>query len=177
MELLSRAVESLRAGTEPDLEKPLNHGPEINLNIAALMPDDYIPDVHMRLILYKRISAAENDESLRELQVEMIDRFGLLPDATKTLFRVTRLKLAAQPMGIGKIEAGPHGGYVQFGAQPNIDPMHIISLVQSDSRTYRFDGQTRLRFSMDLDEDEERFTAVEELLRHLAGTENLDQRA
>jgi transcription-repair coupling factor (superfamily II helicase) len=87
-ELLGRAVESLRKGEEPDLEAPLHAGVDINLHIAALLPDDYVPDVHLRLILYKRISAAESSDELRELQVELIDRFGLLPEAAKNLMRI-----------------------------------------------------------------------------------------
>jgi transcription-repair coupling factor (superfamily II helicase) len=99
-ELLGRAVESLRAGDEPDLEAPLHAGVDINLHIPALLPDDYVPDVHLRLILYKRISAAESPEQLRELQVELIDRFGLLPDGARNLMRIAAIKKSAARLGI-----------------------------------------------------------------------------
>ena len=92
-QLLERAVQALKAGREPDLAAPLSHGGEIDLRIPALIPEDYLPDVHARLVMYKRIASAENDETLKELQVEMIDRFGLLPNSTKQLFAIASLKL------------------------------------------------------------------------------------
>ncbi|VAW72763.1 Transcription-repair coupling factor, partial [hydrothermal vent metagenome] len=104
-ELLERAVTALKAGRQPELDRPLNHGPEVDLHLPALIPDDYLHDVHGRLILYKRIASAANEDELRELQVEMIDRFGLLPEPVKQLFEVTRLKLKAVPLGISKIDA------------------------------------------------------------------------
>ena len=107
MEMLERAVKALKAGKSPELDRPLDHGPEIDLQAPALIPEDYLPDVHNRLILYKRIASAQSDEELKELQVEMIDRFGLLPEQVKNLLEVTRLKLRATPIGIRKIEAGP----------------------------------------------------------------------
>jgi len=105
LELLERAVEALKAGREPELDRPLDHGTEIDLGIPALLPDDYLPDVHTRLIQYKRIASASDKTELRELQVEMIDRFGLLPDPTKNLFRITELKLGATPLGIKKLKS------------------------------------------------------------------------
>ncbi|MBS1236524.1 MAG: transcription-repair coupling factor, partial [Proteobacteria bacterium] len=105
-ELLERAVHALKAGRQPELDRPLDHGPEIDLRVPALIPADYLPDVHARLILYKRIAGAASTEELRELQVEMIDRFGLLPEPVKSLFSVTELKIKATPLGVRKIEAG-----------------------------------------------------------------------
>ncbi|MCU0836579.1 MAG: transcription-repair coupling factor, partial [Chromatiaceae bacterium] len=115
MDLLERAVQALKAGREPELDRPLDHGAEIDLQLPALLPDDYLPDVHSRLVMYKRIASAASAEELRELQVEMIDRFGLLPEPSKNLFAITELKLKAQPFGIRKIEAGPAGGRILFG--------------------------------------------------------------
>ncbi|PXB88584.1 transcription-repair coupling factor, partial [Pseudomonas aeruginosa] len=92
MEMLERAVKAIRKGEQPNLEQPLGGGPEVNLRVPALIPEDYLPDVHARLILYKRIANAPDEEGLRELQVEMIDRFGLLPDPAKNLMRLTLLK-------------------------------------------------------------------------------------
>ncbi|MBA3564744.1 MAG: transcription-repair coupling factor [Gammaproteobacteria bacterium] len=166
-ELLGRAVEAMRNGREPDLTGPLEHGPEIDLGVAALLPEDYLPDVHMRLILYKRIASAADEEALRDLQVEMIDRFGLLPEAAKRLFRLTALKLMAAPRGIRRIKAGPAGGYVEFVATPDVDPRCIIELVQKNPQIYRFDGAHRLRFSVRLEQPAERFAAVEKLLARL----------
>ena len=163
-QLLERAVQALKSGREPQLDAPLSHGGEIDLRIPALIPEDYLPDVHARLVMYKRIASAEDAEALRELQVEMIDRFGLLPEAVKNLFRVTELKLKAQDMGVRKVEAGPQGGRLLFDKEPKIDPAAVIRLIQTQAKTYKLDGQDKLRFIMDLPEREQRFEAVEKLL-------------
>ena len=168
LELLERAVEALKAGREPELDRPLDHGTEIDLGIPALLPDDYLPDVHTRLIQYKRIAGAANKEELRELQVEMIDRFGLLPDPTKNLFSVTELKLSATPLGIKKIEMGDSGGRIKFVEEPNLDPMKIITLIQTKPKIYKMDGQDKLRIISDLPDAESRFAATEMLLAELS---------
>jgi transcription-repair coupling factor (superfamily II helicase) len=167
-ELLERAVKALKAGKVPNLDQPLEQHAEVDLKIPALIPEDYLPDVHARLVMYKRIANAANEDELRELQVEMIDRFGLLPDALKNLIRVTELKLKAQPLGIKKIEAGPQGGRLIFAAQTNIDPLKIIDLIQKQSKIYKLDGQDKLRFIMPMVATEERITAVEKVLGKLA---------
>src|SRR5690606_27123499 len=129
---------------------------------------DYMPDVHMRLVLYKRIASAPNQAALDELQVEMIDRFGLLPEQAKNLFRLAELRQMALPLGIQKIEAGPSGGRLVFKAKPNVDPMRILQLIQRESRTYKLDGQDKLRFFANLEEPAERFEFVQALLERLA---------
>ncbi len=167
-ELLGRAVESLRAGKEPDLEAPLDTGVDINLHVAALLPDDYVPDVHLRLILYKRVASCETPGDLRELQVELIDRFGLLPAATKNLMRIAAIKKVAAGLGIEKIDAADSGGYIVFGPDSHIDPVALVQLVQNDSRTYRLQGSHRLQFRLDLGKLETRFATIEKLLDTLA---------
>jgi transcription-repair coupling factor (superfamily II helicase) len=167
-ELLGRAVDSLRAGDEPDLEAPLHAGADINLHIPALLPDDYVPDVHLRLILYKRISAAETPDELRELQVELIDRFGLLPEATKNLVRLAAIKKRATLLGIEKIDVADRGGYIVFGQDSRIDPLALIRLVQEDSRRYRLKGSHRLQIGIELGDIEKRFVTIENLLERLA---------
>ena len=122
-ELLDRAVKALRSGKVPDFDLTSDHEAEVELHLPALIPDDYLPDVHTRLTLYKRIASARDADALRELQVEMVDRFGLLPEPVKQLFDVTALKLRATPMGIRKLEFGPAGGRVLFREKPEIDPM------------------------------------------------------
>ena len=163
-ELLGRAVESLRAGDEPDLEAPLHAGVDINLHIPALLPDDYVPDVHLRLILYKRISAAESPEQLRELQVELIDRFGLLPDGARNLMRIAAIKKSAARLGIEKIDAADNGGYLVFGPNSRIDPVALVQLVQNDSRRFRLQGSHRLQIKDDLADLDKRFVTIENLL-------------
>ncbi|MFZ1828661.1 MAG: transcription-repair coupling factor [Candidatus Competibacteraceae bacterium] len=164
MDLLERAVQALKAGKVPELDRPLDHGPEIDVQSPALIPDDYLPDVHSRLILYKRIASARNDEELRELQVEMIDRFGLLPTAVKTLFRVTGLKLRALPVGVKKIEAGPKGGRLVFGPEPKVNAVKLVELIQRQAKAYQLDGRDKLRFIKELPDVEARAVAVEKLL-------------
>ena len=166
-ELLGRAVESLRDGEEPDLDAPLNTGAEINLHVPALLPEDYVPDVHLRLILYKRISSTETAADLRELQVEMIDRFGLLPEATRNFMRIAAIRQTAATLGIEKIDAADGGGYIVFGPQSHIDPVALVQLVQNDSRIYKLQGSHRLQFRQDLSDLEKRFNTIEKLLSQL----------
>ncbi|MDE2273611.1 MAG: transcription-repair coupling factor, partial [Gammaproteobacteria bacterium] len=139
-ELLERAVRALKAGKQADLDAPPEHGPEIDLRLPALLPADYIADVQLRLTLYKRIADCQTDDELHELQVEMIDRFGLLPLPTKTLFRIAELKLRAAPLGVRKIEAGPKGGRLLFNDRPNVDPDTVIRLIQQQPQHYKLDG-------------------------------------
>ena len=165
--LLERAVEALRSGKSPTLDRPLDAGTEIDIHAPALIPDDYLPDVHTRLIMYKRIASAENSEQLKELQVEMIDRFGLLPDAAKTLFEVTELKLKAAPLGIRKADVGPKGGRVEFRDQAEVDPSCIVRLVQTKPAVFRLDGANKLRMSMSLPNEGQRLAALGSLLDEL----------
>ncbi|MCU7905957.1 MAG: transcription-repair coupling factor [Candidatus Thiodiazotropha sp. (ex Epidulcina cf. delphinae)] len=166
-ELLERAVSALKAGLQPKLDRPLDHGTEIELNIPALLPEDYLPDIHSRLVLYKRIASAKNKTELRDLQVEVIDRFGLLPAATKNLFEITELKLRAHPLGIRKIEAGPKGARLLFDGNPKLDPAKLISLIQSRPSTYRMDGSDKLRYAADLEMADERVRKMHGLLDSL----------
>jgi transcription-repair coupling factor (superfamily II helicase) len=168
MELLERAVATLKKGDALDLDRPLEHGPEIDLQCPALIPDPYLPDVHTRLILYKRIANAQDFQELRDLQVEMIDRFGLLPEAVKNLFRVTQLKLIAIPIKIRKIDVGAKGGRILFGLEPNIDLTKLLQLIQQQPKIYQLDGQDKLRFCKEMDNVEERVDTVKSLLEELS---------
>jgi transcription-repair coupling factor (superfamily II helicase) len=166
--MLERAIHALRSGQQPELDQPFDHTAEIDLHIPALIPEDYLPDIHSRLVLYKRIANAASENQLKDLQVEMIDRFGLLPQATKNLFQLTELKLVAKPLGIKKIEGGPKGGRIVFGHNPNIEPMTVIKLVQTRPKMYKLDGENRLRYSADLPGEQDRIAAVHQLLNQLA---------
>ena len=166
-ELLERAVTALKSGQIPD-DDTYRHAPEVDLRTPALIPNDYIPDVHMRLVLYKRIAGAQDNEKLKSLQVEMIDRFGLLPDATRLLFEVTTLKLLAAPLGIRKIEAGERGGRVSFYPNPNIDATRIIDLVQQKQGAYSLDGAEKLRFKITLPTFSDRACFLRDLLSTLS---------
>jgi transcription-repair coupling factor (superfamily II helicase) len=167
--MLERAVQAIRAGRQPELDRPLDHGTEVDLHIPALLPDDYLPDVHVRLIQYKRIASAASAGELRDLKVEMIDRFGLLPEAALNLFALTELKLHAQPFGIRKVEAGPAGGKIHFDPEPKIDPMRIIQLVQTQPNAFKLDGSDKLRFTADLSDPMQRVQSVKVVLDQLVG--------
>jgi transcription-repair coupling factor (superfamily II helicase) len=165
-ELLERAVAALRSGREPDLDRPLHAGPEIDLHVPALLPEDYVSDVPLRLRLYKRIAAADR-ERLSDLEAELIDRFGPLPPAAQTLLRVASLKLRAVPLGIARLEVGPAGGLVRFAEQHQVDPARVIRLVQRDPKRYRLDGSHGLRFSAPTEGEEARLAVARSLLDEL----------
>ena len=172
MDMLQRAVESLRRGEIPDVDAPLDQGTEVNLHVPALIPDDYLPDVNTRLVLYKRIAAASGNDELRSLQVEMIDRFGLLPPQVDNLFQVSRMRLRAQDLGIRTIEAGPEGGSIDFKETTPVNPLSLVNLVQSDPRSYTLAGPTRLRFDHSLPNIQERQRYLEQLLDNIATDPN-----
>ena len=167
MEMLERAVKQLRQGKTPNMDQPFELAADVNLRIPALIPDDYLPDVHARLILYKRIASAIDEDGLKELQVEMIDRFGLLPDATKNLVRLTLLKLQAEKLGIRKVDAGPQGGRIEFAANTCVDPLTLIKLIQSQPNRYKFEGATVFKFQVPMERPEERFNTLEALFERL----------
>jgi transcription-repair coupling factor (superfamily II helicase) len=167
MEMLDKAVKAIQDGKTPNLDRPLKEGTEVNLRLPALIPSDYLPDVHTRLVLYKRISNAMSNDQLRELQVEMIDRFGLLPEAVKTLFRVTGLKLRAELLGIKKIDAGDKGGKLEFDQDTSIDAGAIVDLVQAEPHRYKLSAANQLAFEENMEKPETRFTKIERLLERL----------
>jgi transcription-repair coupling factor (superfamily II helicase) len=168
MQLLERAVKSLKSGKEPALDQPLHQGTEIELGVVALLPEDYVPDVHLRLVLYKRIASAGTGAELRELQVEFIDRFGLLPEPARMLFRNAEIRLKASPLGVRRVDAGPQGGHLLFGEATEVDPVRLIGLIQSQPRVYRLDGQHKLRFNRPSSSVEERLEQLHRLLDELA---------
>ncbi len=169
MDLLERAVQALKAGRTPELDRPLSHGAEIDLGLPALLPSDYLPDVHARLVMYKRIASAATANDLKELQVEMIDRFGLLPEPAKNLLEITELKLKVQSYGIRKIEAGPASGRILFDESPTIDPGNLIRLIQQKPKEFKLDGSDKLRFYRDMAEPQRRLRQVNEVVVQLVG--------
>jgi transcription-repair coupling factor (superfamily II helicase) len=166
-ELLERAVNALKSGKATDLETPMDRGPEVDLQTAALIPADYLPDIHARLVLYKRIANTETTEDLRELQIEMIDRFGLLPEPVKTLFSVTELKQQAEKLGVKKIDANSGGGRIVFTATPNLNTEQLIKLIQTEAQCYKFDGADKLRFIKPFNETEQKLEFISGLLTKL----------
>jgi len=166
-ELLERAVNALKSGKQPELDAPMEMGPEVDLQAQALIPEDYLPDIHARLVLYKRIASADNLQELKALKIEMIDRFGLLPDAVKVLFSVTELKQQAEPLGIKKIDAHIAGGRIIFAAEPKINTEQLIRLIQTQAQCYQFDGVDKLRFTKTFEAVDDKIDFITLLLNQL----------
>lgn len=164
MELLENAVEALKQGKEPSLEQLTSQQTEIELRIPVLLPDDYIPDVNLRLSFYKRIASAKNDNELDELKIELIDRFGSLPDAGKQLLQSTAIRMHAQALGIKRIEAHEKGGFIEFSEQNKVSANFLIALLQNSADIYRLDGPNKLKFVKPLINYAERLTFVRQLI-------------
>jgi transcription-repair coupling factor (superfamily II helicase) len=166
-EFLNRAIETLKSeqvGGPPVPEPGDSKPPEINLNLPALLPESYLNDVHQRLVIYKRISNARDVQELEDLQVETIDRFGLLPDAAKTLFKAAEFALSLQGLGIERVNLGPAGGRVEFFKNADIDPLPIIRLIESDPQRYRMQGSHTLLIRTDLPGEQSRFECLKEIV-------------
>lgn len=168
LDLLERAVSALKTGRTVDLEAPISAQSEVELRVPALLPEDYVADVPLRLALYKRLAAATDKSTLDQLLSELIDRFGDLPQATQNLLQNARLRLFTRALGIRKLDFGAHGGYVQFEAQNHVDPAAVITLIQDRSRQYRLEGPLKLRITSDLSDETERYAFVRRLLQRLA---------
>ncbi|XOV78233.1 MAG: transcription-repair coupling factor [Aestuariibacter sp.] len=165
MDMLEQAVEAIKEGKEPALENLLSEQTEIDLRLPALIPEDYVPDVNIRLSLYKKIASCKNHDDLDDVRIELIDRFGLLPDSAKNLFAVSELKLMARPLGIQRIEAHAQGGFVEFSEKTDIDPGFIIKLIQSQPKVYKFDGPQKLKFVKNIEKYEHRIKLVDSMLQ------------
>ncbi|MFM1885141.1 MAG: hypothetical protein RL026_298 [Pseudomonadota bacterium] len=148
LDMLERAVTALKEGREPELERPLAAATEVNLHLPALLPEDYVADVNMRLALYKRIAAAPDVPALEALQAELVDRFGELPTQAATLLRVARLTLAAREAGVRRLDVGPQSSYLMFHERNRIDPARVLQLIQQEPRIYRLEGSLKLRVAL-----------------------------
>ncbi|MEY3975383.1 MAG: hypothetical protein RLZZ33_438 [Pseudomonadota bacterium] len=167
LDMLDRAVKAMKSGKTIDLEAPLASASEVELRVPALLPDDYVADVHVRLALYKRIAAAADEAALEELTAELVDRFGPLPAQTQNLLRTARIRLLTRQVGVRRLDFGAHGGYLLFETDNRIDPAAVIRLIQDRSREYKLEGPLKLRVSRDLDDELERFDFVTALLQRL----------
>jgi transcription-repair coupling factor (superfamily II helicase) len=165
--MLDAAVRSLRSGREPDLAAPLAVTAEINLHVPALLPADYVSDVHERLVLYKRLANCETLEALEALREELIDRFGLPPEPVRALIDCHRLRILGQPLGIARIDAAETAIQLQFVAKPPIEPARVLNLVRQ-KKHYRLAGQDKLRIELKLPDVKARVTAVREAFGELA---------
>ena len=168
-EMLEDAINAVKSGQIPSIsiDNQVATATEINLRVPALIPEEYLPDVHTRLIMYKRISSAEDQEELHDLQVEMIDRFGMLPKSLKRLFHLTELKQKADYLGINKIDSNSSFGNIYFSQHTSVDPSSIINLVQSAPNVYKLSNAHQLHFSYDSDDPELRLGFVDNVLQEL----------
>jgi len=164
MDLLMDSVRAIREGRMPGGALEREDAVEINLRIPALIPEQYLPDAHTRLVLYKRIASCQSKEEFHELQVEMIDRFGLLPAALRSLFRLSELKLLARQLGIGKIEANASGGRIEFLDDARIDVTAVAQLVQSEPHNFGLGGTSQLQLKKAFREADDKLGYIEALL-------------
>ncbi len=167
MEMLDQAVAALKEGKQLSLNQVMSTQTEIELRIPALLPDDYIFDVSLRLSLYKRIASCKNKRELDDIQVELIDRFGLLPQPTKNLVHIAKLRLKAQTIGISRIEASSTGGSIEFSNDTSVDPMKIIALIQKQPAVYSMAGANKLKFIKVNEDSQARFTLITNILNDL----------
>ncbi len=165
-DLLKRTIDAMRAGKKINLDDPINHEIEIDTGLACIIPETYLSDVHERLVLYKRIANAKNNDELKDLQIEMIDRFGLLLGSTKNLFAATRLKLFSEKIGIDKISIYDDKTHLTFGKKTTVEPIKIINLIQKQPQTYQLKGQNQLIYNETMPEDIRRIELVENLLKN-----------
>ncbi len=167
-DLLARAVTALKSGEIPELDPPLEHDIDVSLGVPALLPEDYVPDVHARLVLYKRIAKAETLDDLYALKAELIDRFGTLPEFARNLFLVTQLKIVATGYGVTRIEAGCKDIHMHFVKKPNIDVDRLLSLIENHPKAYKLHGAGKLTVYMETNNGEERLNAIANLLNELS---------
>jgi transcription-repair coupling factor (superfamily II helicase) len=165
-DMLSAAIKSLKAGKEPDMAHPLGVTTEINLHTPALLPNDYCGDIHQRLVIYKRLANCSTQEELDDMQQELVDRFGLMPEPARTLLDCHRLRIAARPLGISKVDASSDAILIQFVSNPPIDPLKIITLIQS-KRHVKMAGQDKLRIELKYGDLHQRVQAIRNFFNEL----------
>ncbi|MDO8953539.1 MAG: transcription-repair coupling factor [Gammaproteobacteria bacterium] len=169
MELLDRTVKSMKSGKMSSIAEIVkNTNTEVDLRISALIPEDFVPDVHKRLTFYKRINSATDELALQDIQVEMIDRFGLLPEPAKDLIACAEIRLQGQALGIKKIEAHAMGGKFEFTEMPTIDPMTIIRMVQKNADRYQLNGPSKFSFKGDFKDAKSRIKIIKQILQEFS---------
>ena len=165
-EMLKQAVRDLKKGRQPDLDAPLGITTEIKLHSPALLPESYCPDIHERLVLYKRLAVCETVQQINAIHEELVDRFGLPEQPVKTLIESHHLRLAAKELGIDAIDATSEAVTVTFGKNHQIDPTEIILLIQTDKK-YRLAGADKLKFTAQMEDVETRIKMVKSVLKTL----------
>ena len=166
-DLLKRTVQAIKNNTKFDINDAIIDEIEINSGIACIIPETYLSDIHERLILYKRIASAKDDDELKELKIEMIDRFGLLPDQTKNLFESTSLRIFAEKFGVKKINIFDEKTEITLNNNSTIEAIKIIDLIQKKPSIYQLKNQNTLIFKEAMDHSITRIEKVKELLTSL----------
>ncbi|MDR7016280.1 transcription-repair coupling factor [Acinetobacter sp. 3657] len=172
MEMLEKATKAIQKGKTPNFDAPLSLTAEINLHMPALIPDDYLGDVHQRLLFYKRISNTDTQEKLDNIRMELIDRFGIPPQPVKQLFSVHQVRLSAEQLGITKVDINSNGGYVEFSPDTPVQAVSIIQLMQKNPTYYRMEGGQRLKIMVQLAEYDKRIQFIMDLLNKLLNEMN-----
>ncbi|WP_288687905.1 transcription-repair coupling factor [uncultured Acinetobacter sp.] len=167
MEMLEKATKAIQKGKTPNFDSPLSLTAEISLHMPALIPDDYLGDVHQRLLFYKRISNTDTQEKLDNIRMELIDRFGLPPQSVKQLFSVHQLRLKAEQLGITKIDISSHGGSIEFSPDTPVQAISIIQMMQKHPTFFRMEGGQRLKVMVMLEEYDKRIKFINDLLDSL----------
>jgi len=167
MEMLERATKAIQNGKTPNFDTPLSLTAEINLHMPALIPDDYLGDVHQRLLFYKRISNSDTQEKLDHIRMELIDRFGIPPEAVKQLFSVHQIRLKAEQLGITKVDMNTNGGYIEFSPDTPVQAITIIQMMQKHPTYFRMEGGQRLKVMIVLEDYQKRIQFIHDVLNQL----------
>lgn len=167
MDLLEKTTKLIQQGKQPNFDAPLSLTADVNLHLPALIPDDYLNDVHQRLLFYKRISNANSLDKLNVIRIELIDRFGQVPNSVKSLFQIHQLRIQAEQLGICKIDFSQYGGYIDFLPDTPVQAVTIIQLLQKNPTFYRMESGQRLKILIQFTESEKRIHFVENLIKQL----------
>ena len=167
MEMLEKATKAIQKGKTPNFDAPLSLTAEINLHMPALIPDEYLGDVHQRLLFYKRISNTDSQEKLDNIRMELIDRFGIPPQPVKQLFAVHQMRLKAEILGITKVDIAANGGAIEFSPDTPVQAISIIQMMQKHPTFFRMEGGQRLKVMVMLEEYEKRIQFINDLLESL----------
>ena len=167
MEMLEKATKAIQKGKTPNFDAPLSLTAEITLHMPALIPDEYLGDVHQRLLFYKRISNTDTQEKLDNIRMELIDRFGIPPQPVKQLFSVHQIRLKAEQLGITKIDISSQGGHIEFAPDTPVQAMTIIQMMQKSPTYFRMDGGQRLKVMVMLEDYQKRIQFIQDLLDSL----------
>jgi len=166
-DLLRRTIHAIKNNYKLDIKDTSLEEIEINPGIACIIPETFLPDVHERLILYKRIASAANEDELKELKIEMIDRFGLLPEPTQNLFESSSLKNYSQEIGILTINIYDDKAEITLNVNNIIDTTKIINLIQTKPQQFQLKNQNTIVVKEDMEADQSRIRRIGDILKTL----------